>query len=208
MIQKPIFAPGARVIVRDAEWLVRKVDKTSSDGQAISVIGLSELVKDKEAIFLSEIEERIEVIDPIGTHYAVVHNYTQLNVSFFPWSIGYAVDDTATSVRKLKGDIPTAFALEQNYPNPLNLSTTIRYVLPTEALVTLNVFNLLGQVIATLVNEQQQAGSYQVQFDGKGFSSGVYFYRMKTEDPLRGSPKKSGQAGQSFVQTKKFVLVK
>ncbi len=63
------LAPGARVIIRDAEWLVRKVDRTSTGGQAVSVIGLSELVKDKEAIFLSEIEERIEVIDPVETRY-------------------------------------------------------------------------------------------------------------------------------------------
>ena len=54
-------APGARVVIRDAEWLVRKVDRTSTGGQSITVVGISELVKDKEAIFLSRIEKQIEV---------------------------------------------------------------------------------------------------------------------------------------------------
>lgn len=61
------YAPGARVVIRDAEWLVRKVDRTSTGGQAITVVGISELVKDKEAIFLSRIETNIEVLDPVDT---------------------------------------------------------------------------------------------------------------------------------------------
>ena len=63
-----IFAPGARVVVRDAEWLVRKVDRTSTGGQALNVIGISELVKDKEAIFLTEIDKNIEILDPAETN--------------------------------------------------------------------------------------------------------------------------------------------
>ncbi|KPA16650.1 ATP-dependent helicase, partial [Candidatus Magnetomorum sp. HK-1] len=65
--QKNIVAPGARVIIRDAEWLVRKVSRTSTGGHALSVIGISELVKDKESIFLDEIERNIEVLDPVDT---------------------------------------------------------------------------------------------------------------------------------------------
>jgi SNF2 family DNA or RNA helicase len=64
---KTVFAPGARVVIRDAEWLVRKVDRTSMGGQALSVVGLSELVKDKEAIFLDEIDKNIQVMDPVDT---------------------------------------------------------------------------------------------------------------------------------------------
>jgi len=62
-----VFAPGARVLVRDAEWLVRRVDRTSTGGQALSVVGISELVKDKEAIFLTEVEKSIEILDPVDT---------------------------------------------------------------------------------------------------------------------------------------------
>ena len=62
-----IYAPGARIVVRDAEWLIRRVDRTSTGGQALNVVGMSELVKDKEAIFLDEIEKSIEVLDPAET---------------------------------------------------------------------------------------------------------------------------------------------
>jgi SNF2 family DNA or RNA helicase len=65
--QTNVIAPGARVVVRDAEWLVRKVDRTSTGGQALTVTGISELVKDKEAIFLDEIDQNIEVLDPVDT---------------------------------------------------------------------------------------------------------------------------------------------
>ncbi|HOV87241.1 MAG TPA: hypothetical protein PLM79_12820, partial [Syntrophobacteraceae bacterium] len=64
-------APGARVLVRDAEWLVRKVDRTSTGGQAVTVVGISELVRDKEAVFLTEVEDLakpIEVLDPAKTN--------------------------------------------------------------------------------------------------------------------------------------------
>jgi SNF2 family DNA or RNA helicase len=63
--QASVLAPGARVLVRDAEWLVRRVDRTSTGGQALSVVGISELVRDKESIFLTEIEKAIEVLDPV-----------------------------------------------------------------------------------------------------------------------------------------------
>ncbi|MCD4789544.1 MAG: ATP-dependent helicase, partial [Bacteroidales bacterium] len=62
-----IYAPGSRIVVRDAEWLLRRVDRTSTGGQALNVTGISELVKDKEAIFLTEIEKAIEILDPAKT---------------------------------------------------------------------------------------------------------------------------------------------
>src|SRR6266545_416077 len=65
-----VLAPGARVLVRDAEWLVRRVDRTSTGGQALSVVGTSELVRDKEAIFLTEVEKKIDVLDPVDTQLA------------------------------------------------------------------------------------------------------------------------------------------
>lgn len=67
MGDKKNIAPGARVVIRDAEWLVRKVDRTSTGGRALSVVGITELVKDKEAIFLDEIDKDIEVLDPVDT---------------------------------------------------------------------------------------------------------------------------------------------
>jgi SNF2 family DNA or RNA helicase len=69
-----IFAPGARVVVRDAEWLIRRVDRTSNGEQALSVVGISELVRDKEAIFLTDLEKQISVLDPVDTRLVPDHS--------------------------------------------------------------------------------------------------------------------------------------
>ena len=85
------------------------------------------------------------------------------------------------------------FQLEQNYPNPFNPTTTIKYQIPEVSFVTIKVYDVLGNEIATLVNEQKPADSYEVEFDASGLPSGIYFYRL--------------QAG-SFVEAKKMVLMK
>ncbi len=88
---------------------------------------------------------------------------------------------------------PMKFALMQNYPNPFNPSTVIHYVLPNGALVTLKVFNILGQEVAMLVNEFQTAGSKSVQFNGSSLTSGIYLYQLQAGD---------------FTVTKKLVLIR
>jgi len=77
--------------------------------------------------------------------------------------------------------VPDAFALEQNYPNPFNPVTRIGYSLPVRTHVTLSVFNTVGQTVAVLVNEVQEAGNREVAYDGSNLSSGVYFYRIEAE---------------------------
>jgi hypothetical protein len=74
--------------------------------------------------------------------------------------------------------LPKEFALDQNYPNPFNPSTNIEYAVPRESRVQLEVYNLLGQRVATLVDETKPAGYYTASFNAVGFSSGLYFYRM------------------------------
>jgi beta-lactamase superfamily II metal-dependent hydrolase len=78
-------------------------------------------------------------------------------------------------------ELPRNFLLEQNSPNPFNPSTTINYQLPVDSRVTLKVFDVLGQEVATLVNEDKKAGRYEVEFNGSKLSSGVYFYRLKAD---------------------------
>jgi M6 family metalloprotease-like protein len=88
---------------------------------------------------------------------------------------------------------PQALALEQNYPNPFNPSTTIRYGLPQRADVSLVVYSVLGQKVATLVQEDQEAGYHEVRFDGSALASGVYICRLKAD---------------SFVQSRKLILLR
>jgi len=110
------------------------------------------------------------------------------------------IDDTLSLINKLTGIgndqgsvIPKEFRLEQNYPNPFNPSTTIRYQIPINSHVSLKVYDVLGNEVATLVDEYREAGRYEVEFNAKGLASGVYFYKL--------------QAG-IFVETKKMLLVK
>ena len=84
--------------------------------------------------------------------------------------------------QNIASTLPTEYALFQNYPNPFNPSTTIRFALPTETYVCVTVFNVLGQVVATLVDEKLPAGYHQVTWDTKNHPSGVYFYRLQTKD--------------------------
>jgi hypothetical protein len=85
------------------------------------------------------------------------------------------------------------FELAQNYPNPFNPTTTIRYELPEESFVTIKVYDVIGNEIFVLVNDEKVAGRYEVDFDGKDLSSGVYFYTLKTAN---------------FKETRKMILLK
>lgn len=121
---------------------------------------------------------------------------------------GTTFTSCAMNIVRVSGEIPTSFSLLQNYPNPFNPSTKIKFEIPILSfphpsnaleqgsggnLVQLKVFDVMGREVQTLVNEKLQAGSYEVKFDGSKFNSGVYFYKLQTED---------------FVQTKKMLMIK
>ncbi len=113
--------------------------------------------------------------------------------SFSPDTGHYkAVWDTISSVKTLSY-IVNSFSLSQNFPNPFNPLTTIIYLLPELSLVTLKVYDVLGNEIAILVNEELPAGEYEVEFNGTGIPSGIYFYQLN--------------AG-SFVAAKKMLMIK
>lgn len=111
--------------------------------------------------------------------------------------------DLLSSVIDDKEEIPTEFNLYQNYPNPFNPVTTIRYSIPsgveTSYMTSLRIYDVLGNEVATLVNEPQTAGNYEVKFNsshpehGRSMASGVYYYKL--------------QSG-SFVQVKKLIIMK
>ncbi len=105
-----------------------------------------------------------------------------------------------TDIRDHHVKFPTTFSLSQNFPNPFNPATVIQYQLPVRSKVTLRIFNVLGQEVATLVNKEQPGGYESVEWNAGNLSSGVYFYRLEARS-LSGN-------GTSFVQVKKMMVVK
>ncbi len=93
----------------------------------------------------------------------------------------------------LHSEIPKEFKLSQNFPNPFNPMTKINYALPKQGFVTLKIYDITGREIQTLVNDVKKAGYYSVDFNGSSLSSGVYFYRIQSND---------------FILTKRMILIK
>lgn len=112
--------------------------------------------------------------------------------------IGFASTDTSdftpVGVEDNKLNvIPTEFSISQNYPNPFNPSTSIKYQIPVEGIVTLKIFNILGEEVNALINKEKPAGVYELTWNAENLPSGVYFYQL--------------QAG-NFVETKKMILLR
>lgn len=114
------------------------------------------------------------------------------------WEGSWKIYSLATDIKEETSEIPIQFDLSQNFPNPFNPTTTIKYTIPSvethgRASVQLVVCDILGSEVATLVNKQQQPGNYKVQFDASNLTSGIYFYKL--------------QSG-GFVESKKMLLLK
>ena len=102
-------------------------------------------------------------------------------------------DTTTVGVEDEQNPIALEFKLEQNYPNPFNPTTSIQYAIGSRQFITLKVYDVLGNEIATLVNEEKPTGEYEFEFDGTGLPSGIYFYQLKCGN---------------FIETKKMILLK
>jgi hypothetical protein len=98
-----------------------------------------------------------------------------------------------TDVEQTGGELPTEFTLAQNYPNPFNPATIIKFSIPEASRVTLKVYDILGEEVATLVDETKNTGNYEVDFDASDLASGMYIYRIT--------------AG-NYVASKKMMLLK
>ena len=90
-------------------------------------------------------------------------------------------------------NVPNVFDLSQNYPNPFNPVTQIKYAIPEKGFVTMKVFDVLGREVSKLVNKEQSAGNYIVDFDGTNLASGIYFYKLEIN---------------SFSDVKRMMLIK
>ena len=109
-------------------------------------------------------------------------------------SVGFNLTpDETTNIESTRTDLPNDYLLNQNYPNPFNPTTTISYQIPQNSHVILKVYNILGKEVATLVNGQEAAGKYQINFNASNLASGIYLYQLR--------------AG-SFIATKKLILLK
>jgi hypothetical protein len=105
-------------------------------------------------------------------------------------------------------EYPTEFSLFQNYPNPFNPSTKIKYSVPQASNTTIKVFDVLGNEIETLVNEEKPAGNYEITWNATNLPNGVYFYQLKATPSGGQAGSHSIGSGQSFVETKKMILLK
>jgi hypothetical protein len=135
----------------------------------------------------------LENVNDADSVFTVASQWGSINPGFYKaWDYDNHRPANPTGVVDERG-FAREFALSQNYPNPFNPSTRIQYSVPTASFVTLKVYNLLGQQVASLVDERKESGTYRVTFDASHYPSGVFFYRIT--------------AG-SFVSTKKMLLMK
>jgi hypothetical protein len=135
---------------------------------------------------------------PEGDHILVAHKVGQNSVSKQITLNEEGLDNIVFNLSPKTGEMitlsnPVEFKLSQNYPNPFNPATIISYSVPKDGNVSLRVYNTIGQQVAELINATQNAGTYDVQFNAVGLSSGIYYYRLEAN---------------GFVDTKKMILVK
>ncbi len=105
----------------------------------------------------------------------------------------FKVAATMAGISSTGGEVPSSYILKQNYPKPFNPTTVINYQLPASNFASLKIYDVLGNKVATLVNEKQNSGTYSVDWNASNYSGGVYFYKLI--------------AGE-FTQTKKMILQK
>ncbi|PID59355.1 MAG: hypothetical protein CR986_06315 [Ignavibacteriae bacterium] len=123
----------------------------------------------------------------VGTEYLSVYAK-----SFSAFGVGFKVKQT--DIAEIDGTLVTnTYKLEQNYPNPFNPSTNINYTLPSNGFTKLVVYNSIGEIVSTLVNQNQSAGNYSINFDARNLSAGIYYYSLTSGN---------------FVQTNKMILLK
>jgi photosystem II stability/assembly factor-like uncharacterized protein len=125
--------------------------------------------------------------------FAIKPPYIWAITRFFGNAYRRSLTDIVTEVRKNTASLPNEYSLRRNYPNPFNPSTTIRFDIPISSFVTLKVYNIVGQEVATLVNEKREAGRYEVDFNASNLASGMYFYSLTADN---------------FVSTLKFIFIR
>ena len=170
-------------------WL----DKTARDDRKFSSIGPLTLEKNKH------VEIVLALVVGRGTN-----NLNSITVA--RENVQRAIQEYQNNFASMTYSPPPAipvtnYLLYQNYPNPFNPTTTIRFELPQDGVVTIELFDILGQKVKTILNEFKDAGRYEVGFSSTGLASGVYIYQLRVSDPESG-------LGQVFITSKKMMLLK
>jgi len=152
-----------------------------------------ELLSTKDTVWIADVGSEFGIVQDI-----VPTNHIDLSLlGIEPFSIPglktYLIDTIVVSARNDEPVIPTEIVLKQNYPNPFNPSTKIELSIREFGFVSLKVYDILGNEVATLVNSEKPSGVYNVEWNASGLPSGAYFYQLKTE---------------GFVETKKMMLMK
>ncbi|NNG26410.1 MAG: T9SS type A sorting domain-containing protein, partial [Ignavibacteriaceae bacterium] len=134
---------------------------------------------------------------PDGSDYQI--KVSTLDGSFEDMSTGtFTIIYVPVSVEEIE-EVATDFSLFQNFPNPFNPNTTIKYAIPFQSYVTVKIYNSLGEKIAELVNLNQSAGTYQVAWNASNVASGIYFYSMEAVPT---------DESKSFRSVRKMILLK
>ena len=129
-------------------------------------------------ILQTSIDLTVGQVLPLDNQYNFNGVLDDIRIYNYPLSTAQisALYDVSTSVEKISGDLrPTSFELEQNFPNPFNPTTTIRFLVPTAGKVKMTVYDVLGRVVTTLLEREMEAGRYSVIWEAGGRASGVYF---------------------------------
>lgn len=138
-------------------------------------------------------DEPMTSSDPLFSYViTVAGTYNYKCIPHFPMMVG-TIEATISSITQTSSSFPEVYSLNQNFPNPFNPSTSIKFDIANTGFVNIKVYDNLGKEVSTLVNENLSAGSYQVNWNAAGLTSGIYFYRLETSD---------------YVATKKMLLVK
>jgi hypothetical protein len=199
-----------RIVFGPTKDKIYKIDLATGDASLIGETGFdvttNDLAFDENGTLYGIIGDAAEVgeLITISTTDAAGSSVGQIGFSNV-LGLAYSIAGNPAGIRNETDDssLPTEYVLSQNYPNPFNPTTLIEFSIPVESDVTLTVFNLLGQAIAELVNEEISAGNYSVVWNGEdqsGYkvSSGVYLYKIQA----------NGTNGKEFQQIRKMVLLK
>lgn len=181
--------------IKGSRLTVKWTSDDGSDGSGIESAAVYMSVDKGEYKFVGASKtDSLAVSILNGTHSYSFYSIAKDNVGNVELSKPSAVSTSFTnSVEQFGDELPMSYSLEQNYPNPFNPETVIRFSIPRKTKVLLEVYNLLGQKISQLINQELNPSKYEVNFDGSKYASGVYFYKLSTAD---------------FTQTKKMLLIK